>query len=102
MADLRNPSVARMPYRQRHVHPEYIGLHVSSVTVEVPLGGESTLFELFATEIYGKIWRFGNLFQKKVSFFSGSFCGVSDKFTCSDEDRRFLWGGQTSVDEPVQ
>ncbi|RCN53519.1 ATG protein [Ancylostoma caninum] len=83
MADLRNPGVARLPYRQRHVHPEYIGLHVSSVTVEVPLGGESTVFELFATEIYG------------------SFCGVSDKFTCSDEDRRFLWGGQTSVDEPV-
>ncbi|KIH67559.1 ATG protein [Ancylostoma duodenale] len=83
MADLRNPGVARLPYRQRHVHPEYIGLHISSVTVEVPLGGESTVFELFATEIYG------------------SFCGISDKFTCSDEDRRFLWGGQTSVDEPV-
>ncbi|VDM79498.1 unnamed protein product, partial [Strongylus vulgaris] len=83
VADLRNPNGARMPYRQRHVHSEYIGLHVSSMTVEVPLGGESTLFELFATEIYG------------------SFCGVSDKFSCSDEDRRFLWGGQTSVDEPV-
>ncbi|KHJ95704.1 hypothetical protein OESDEN_04347 [Oesophagostomum dentatum] len=55
MADLRNPSGARMPYRQRHVHPEYIGLHVSSMTVEVPLGGESTLFELFATEIYGTV-----------------------------------------------
>ncbi|PIO77569.1 hypothetical protein TELCIR_00331 [Teladorsagia circumcincta] len=84
IADLRNPSGARLPYRQRHVHPEYIGLHINSVTVEMPIGGESTLLELFATEIYG------------------SFCGVSEKFTCSDEDRRFLWGGQTSVDEPVQ
>ncbi|KAK5976929.1 hypothetical protein GCK32_001582 [Trichostrongylus colubriformis] len=83
IADLRNPSGARLPYRQRHLHPEYIGLHISSVTVEMPFGGESTLLELFATEIYG------------------SFCGVSEKFTCSDEDRRFLWGGQTSVDEPV-
>ncbi|KAK6032630.1 ATG protein [Ostertagia ostertagi] len=83
IADLRNPSGARLPYRQRHVHPEYIGLHINSVTVEMPIGGESTLLELFATEIYG------------------SFCGVSEKFTCSDEDRRFLWGGQTSVDEPV-
>ncbi|KAK6060465.1 hypothetical protein COOONC_01874, partial [Cooperia oncophora] len=83
IADLRNPSGSRLPYRQRHVHPEYIGLHISSVTVEMPIGGESTLMELFATEIYG------------------SFCGVSEKFSCSDEDRRFLWGGQTSVDEPV-
>ncbi|XGW33403.1 hypothetical protein V3C99_017658 [Haemonchus contortus] len=83
IADLRNPNGARLPYRQRHVHPEYIGLHISSVTVEIPIGGESTLVELFATEIYG------------------SFCGESEKFTCSDEDRHFLWGGQTSVDEPV-
>ncbi|VDL71480.1 unnamed protein product [Nippostrongylus brasiliensis] len=83
VADLRNPNGARMPYRQRHVHPEYIGLHLNSVTMEAPFGGESILFELFATEIYG------------------SFCGISDKFTCSDEDRRFLWGGQTSVDESV-
>ncbi|WKY16337.1 hypothetical protein Q1695_001199 [Nippostrongylus brasiliensis] len=83
VADLRNPNGARMPYRQRHVHPEYLGLHLNSVTMEAPFGGESILFELFATEIYG------------------SFCGISDKFTCSDEDRRFLWGGQTSVDESV-
>ncbi|KAK5964964.1 hypothetical protein GCK32_006591 [Trichostrongylus colubriformis] len=83
IADLRNPSGARLPYRQRHLHPEYIGLHISSVTVEMPIGGESILLELFASEIYG------------------TFCGVSEKFTCSDEDRLFLWGGQTSVDEPV-
>ncbi|VDM61936.1 unnamed protein product [Angiostrongylus costaricensis] len=83
IADLRSPSGPRSVYRQRHVHTEYIGLHVSSVTVEVPLGGENMLLELFATEIYGY------------------FCGVSEKFTCSEEDRRFLWGGQTSVDEPI-
>lgn len=83
VADLRNPTGARLPYRQRHVHTEYIAFHISSMTMEVPVGGESTLLELFATEIYG------------------SFCGMSDKFTCSDEDRRFLWGGQISVDEPV-
>ncbi|VDO44022.1 unnamed protein product [Haemonchus placei] len=83
IADLRNPNGARLPYRQRHVHPEYIGLHISSVTVEIPIGGESTLVELFATEIYG------------------SFCGESEKFTCSDEDRHFVWGGQTSVDDGI-
>ncbi|CAJ0609902.1 unnamed protein product [Cylicocyclus nassatus] len=83
VADLRNLSGTRMPYRQRHVHPEYIGLHLNSMTVEIPFGGESTLLDLFATEIYG------------------SFCGISEKFTCSEEERSFLWGGQTSVDEPV-
>lgn len=53
MADLRNPTGARLPYRQRHVHTEYIAFHISSMTMEVPVGGESTLLELFATEIYG-------------------------------------------------
>ncbi|KJH43951.1 hypothetical protein DICVIV_10035 [Dictyocaulus viviparus] len=68
IADLREPNGARLPYRERHVHSEYIGLHVNSVTVEVPLG---------------------------------SFCGASEKYTCSEEDRRFVWGGQTSMDEPL-
>ncbi|KAK6054941.1 hypothetical protein COOONC_07555 [Cooperia oncophora] len=83
IADLRNPSGSRLPYHQRHVHPEYIGLRISSVTVEMPIGGESTLVELFATEIYVSV-----------------VCRRSSR--ASDEGSSvFLWGGQTSVDEPV-
>uniref|UniRef100_A0A1I7WZ88 Autophagy-related protein 2 n=1 Tax=Heterorhabditis bacteriophora TaxID=37862 RepID=A0A1I7WZ88_HETBA len=82
-ADMRDPSEAKIPYQQRNIHAEYLALRLKSASVEIPIGDEYTSIELLCSEI------------------TGDFCGLSPEFECSDDDQRFLYGTQASIDDKV-